>query len=66
MDSWSRELDLEEMENLMYEEESIPINEVEGSSSTMVDLENFSVLYAHFESSYLNFQNEWRHNIDIY
>ena len=42
----------------MYEEESIPINEVEGSSSTMVDLENFSVLYAHFESSYLNFQNE--------
>ena len=28
------ELDMEELENLLYEEGSIPINEVEGSSST--------------------------------
>ena len=27
------ELDVEELENLLYEEGSIPINEVEGSSS---------------------------------
>ena len=27
------ELDVEELENLLYEERSIPINEVEGSSS---------------------------------
>ena len=27
------ELDVEELENLLYEEKSIPINEVEGSSS---------------------------------
>ena len=29
----SVELDVEELENLLYEERSIPINEVEGSSS---------------------------------
>ena len=29
----SQELDVEELENLLYEEGSIPISEVEGSSS---------------------------------
>ena len=28
-----------------------------------VDLENFGFPYAHFKSSYPNFQNEWRHDI---
>ncbi|RVW75405.1 hypothetical protein CK203_062327 [Vitis vinifera] len=31
------ELDVEELENLLYEEGSIPINEVEGSSSHIDD-----------------------------
>ena len=30
----SQELDVEELENLLYEEGSIPISEVKGSSST--------------------------------
>ncbi|RVW40386.1 hypothetical protein CK203_092425 [Vitis vinifera] len=30
-------LDIEELENLLYEEGSIPINEVEGSSSHIDD-----------------------------
>ena len=32
-DDQPTELDIEELDNLLYEEESIPINEVEGSSS---------------------------------
>ncbi|RVW94039.1 hypothetical protein CK203_034077 [Vitis vinifera] len=63
-------LDVEELENLLYEEGSIPINEVEGSSSHIddedgggvaiegLDVENFSFPDAHFQSSYSNFQNE--------
>ncbi|KAL6321698.1 hypothetical protein AAG906_031207 [Vitis piasezkii] len=64
------ELDVEELENLPYEEGSIPINEVEGSSSHIdnedgsgvaiegLDVENFGFLDAHFQSPYSNFQNE--------
>ncbi|RVW35719.1 hypothetical protein CK203_093621 [Vitis vinifera] len=64
------ELDVEELENLPYEEGSIPINEVEGSSSHIdnedgsgvaiegLDVENFGFLVAHFQSPYSNFQKE--------
>ncbi|KAL6321052.1 hypothetical protein AAG906_012036 [Vitis piasezkii] len=64
------ELDVEELENLLYEEGSIPINEVEGSSSHIddedggdvaregLDVENFGFPNAHFQSPYSNFQNE--------
>ncbi|RVW45809.1 hypothetical protein CK203_086263 [Vitis vinifera] len=64
------ELDVEELENLLYEEWSIPINEVEGSSSHIddedgggvaiegLDVENFGFPDAHFQSPYSNFQNE--------
>nr|CAN69274.1 hypothetical protein VITISV_001682 [Vitis vinifera] len=63
-------LDIEELENLLYEEGSIPINEVEGSSSHIddedgggmaiegLDVENFGFPDTHFQSSYSNFQNE--------
>ncbi|KAL6342681.1 hypothetical protein AAG906_013087 [Vitis piasezkii] len=63
-------LDIEELENLLYEEGSIPINEVEGSSSHIddedgggvaieeLDVENFGFPDAHFQSPYSNFQNE--------
>ncbi|KAL6316864.1 hypothetical protein AAG906_022582 [Vitis piasezkii] len=63
----SVKLDVEELENLLYEERSIPINEVEGSSSHIddedvaverLDVENFDFPYAHFQSPYSNFQNE--------
>ncbi|RVW19500.1 hypothetical protein CK203_116530 [Vitis vinifera] len=64
------ELDVEELENLLYEEGSIPINEVEGSSSHIddedggdmaregLDVENFGFPNAHFQSPYSNFPNE--------
>ncbi|RVW13245.1 hypothetical protein CK203_105545 [Vitis vinifera] len=64
------ELDVEELENLLYEERSIPINEVEGSSSHIddedggdvaiegLDVENFGFPNAHVRSPYSNFQNE--------
>nr|CAN70395.1 hypothetical protein VITISV_014705 [Vitis vinifera] len=64
------ELDIEELENILYEEVSIPINEVEGSSSHIddedgggmtlegLDVENFGFSYIHFESSYPNYQHE--------
>ncbi|RVW27608.1 hypothetical protein CK203_099113 [Vitis vinifera] len=64
------ELDVEELENLLYEEGSIPINEVEGSSSHIdneigggvaiegLDVENFGFPNAHFQFLYSNFQNE--------
>ncbi|RVW71973.1 hypothetical protein CK203_055015 [Vitis vinifera] len=64
------ELDVEELKNLLYEEGSILINEVEGSSSHIddengggvaierLDVENFGFPYAHFESQHPNFQNE--------
>ncbi|RVX02328.1 hypothetical protein CK203_028275 [Vitis vinifera] len=64
------ELDVEELENLLYEEGSIPINEVEGSSSHIddedggdmaregLDVENFGFPNAHFQSPYSNFLNE--------
>ncbi|RVW38730.1 hypothetical protein CK203_077536 [Vitis vinifera] len=64
------ELDVEELENLLYEEGSIPINEVEGSSSHIddedgggvtiegLDVEKFGFPNAHFQSPYPNFQNE--------
>ncbi|KAL6316654.1 hypothetical protein AAG906_019565 [Vitis piasezkii] len=63
-------LDVEELENLLYEKKSIPINEVEDSSSHIddkdgggvaverLDVENFGFPNAHFESPYPNFQNE--------
>nr|CAN66693.1 hypothetical protein VITISV_032487 [Vitis vinifera] len=63
-------LDVEELENLLYEEGSIPINEVEGSSSHIddedggdmaiegLDVENFGFPNAHVQSPYSNFQNE--------
>ncbi|RVW89327.1 hypothetical protein CK203_045502 [Vitis vinifera] len=47
------ELDVEELENLLYEEGLIPINEVEGSSSHIgLDVENFGFPDAHFQSPY--------------
>ncbi|RVX10586.1 hypothetical protein CK203_016952 [Vitis vinifera] len=64
------ELDVEELETLLYEEGSIPINEVEGSSSHIdnedggdvaiegLDVENFGFPDAYFQSPYSNFQNE--------
>ncbi|RVX08074.1 hypothetical protein CK203_014771 [Vitis vinifera] len=64
------ELDVEELENLLYEEWSIPINEVEGSSSHIddedggdvaiegLDVENFGFPDAHVQYPYSNFQNE--------
>ncbi|KAL6328676.1 hypothetical protein AAG906_003361 [Vitis piasezkii] len=58
------ELDVEELENLLYEEGSIPINKVEddedggGMALEGVDLENFGFPNAHFKSPYPNFQNE--------
>ncbi|KAL6350658.1 hypothetical protein AAG906_028109 [Vitis piasezkii] len=64
------ELDVEELETLLYEEGSIPINEVEGSSSHVdnedggdvaiegLDVENFGFPDAYFQSPYSNFQNE--------
>ncbi|RVW96771.1 hypothetical protein CK203_026032 [Vitis vinifera] len=69
-DDQPTELDDEELENLLYEEGSIPINEVKGSSSHIddedggdvaiegLDAENFGFSNAHFQSSYSNFQNE--------
>ncbi|RVW34989.1 hypothetical protein CK203_092527 [Vitis vinifera] len=60
-------LDVEELENLLYEEGSISINKVEGSSSHIddedgggvavegLDVENFGFPYAHFESPCGNF-----------
>ncbi|KAL6342989.1 hypothetical protein AAG906_017009 [Vitis piasezkii] len=63
-------LDVEELENILYEEGSISINKVEGSSSHIddedgggmaiegLDVENFGFPYAHFESPCHNFQNE--------
>ncbi|RVW77919.1 hypothetical protein CK203_048307 [Vitis vinifera] len=64
------ELDVEELETLLYEEGLIPINEVEGSSSHVdneddgdmaikeLDVENFGFSDAYFQSPYSNFQNE--------
>ncbi|RVW45968.1 hypothetical protein CK203_068587 [Vitis vinifera] len=64
------ELDVEELENLLYEEWSIPINEVKGSSFHIddedggnvaiegLDVENFGFPNAHVQSPYSNFQNE--------
>ncbi|RVW14579.1 hypothetical protein CK203_083892 [Vitis vinifera] len=64
------ELDVEELENLLYEKGSIPINEVEGLSSHIddedggdvaiegLDMENFGFPDAHVQSPYSNFQNE--------
>ncbi|RVW15608.1 hypothetical protein CK203_077678 [Vitis vinifera] len=64
------ELDVEELETLLYEEGSIPINEEEGSSSHVdnedggdvaiegLDVENFGFPDAYFQSLYSNFQNE--------
>ncbi|KAL6337665.1 hypothetical protein AAG906_037258 [Vitis piasezkii] len=64
------ELDVEELENLLYEKWSIPINEVQGSSSHIddedgggvaiegLDVENFGFPYAHLQFPYSNFQNE--------
>ncbi|RVX03764.1 hypothetical protein CK203_023009 [Vitis vinifera] len=69
-DDQPAELDVEELENLLYEEGSIPINEVEGSSSHIddedggdmaregLDVENFGFPNAHFQSPYSNFPNE--------
>ncbi|RVW28389.1 hypothetical protein CK203_109069 [Vitis vinifera] len=69
-DDQPAELDVEELETLLYEEGSIPINEVEGSSSHVdnedggdvaiegLDVENFGFLDAYFQSPYSNFQNE--------
>ncbi|KAL6333575.1 hypothetical protein AAG906_028760 [Vitis piasezkii] len=69
-DDQPAELDVEELENLLYEEGSIPINEVEGSSSHIddedggdvaiegLDVENFGFPNAHVQSPYSNFQNE--------
>ncbi|KAL6345482.1 hypothetical protein AAG906_017202 [Vitis piasezkii] len=69
-DDQPAELDVEELENLLYEEGSIPINEVEGSSSHIddedggdmaregLDVENFGFPNAHFQSPYFNFPNE--------
>ncbi|RVX06676.1 hypothetical protein CK203_029482 [Vitis vinifera] len=69
-DDQPAELDVEELENLLYEEGSIPINEVEGSSSHIddedggdvaiegLDVENFGFPDAHVQSPYSNFQNE--------
>ncbi|RVX07833.1 hypothetical protein CK203_021811 [Vitis vinifera] len=63
-------VDVEELENLLYEEGSIPINEVEGSSSHIddedgggmaikgLDVKNFGFPDAYFQSPYSNFQNE--------
>nr|CAN74492.1 hypothetical protein VITISV_022214 [Vitis vinifera] len=64
------ELDVEELENLLYEKGSIPINEVEGSSSHIddkdgggvaikgLDVESFGFPDTYFQSPYSNFQNE--------
>ncbi|KAL6311806.1 hypothetical protein AAG906_018587 [Vitis piasezkii] len=64
------ELDVEELKNLLYEEGSIPINEVESSSSHIddedgggvviegLDVENFGFPDADFQSLYSNFQNK--------
>ncbi|RVW83944.1 hypothetical protein CK203_047364 [Vitis vinifera] len=64
------ELDVEELGNLLYEKWSIPINEVQGSSSHIddedgggvaiegLDVENFGFPDAHLQSPYSNFQNE--------
>ncbi|XP_034688130.1 uncharacterized protein LOC117916285 [Vitis riparia] len=69
-DDQPAELDVEELENLLYEEGSILINEVEGSSSHIddedggdmaregLDVENFGFPNAHFQSPYSNFPNE--------
>ncbi|RVW45387.1 hypothetical protein CK203_107369 [Vitis vinifera] len=69
-DDQPAKLDVEELENLLYEERSIPINEVEGSSSHIddedggdvaierLDVENFGFPDAHFQSLDSNFQNE--------
>ncbi|RVW29997.1 hypothetical protein CK203_089826 [Vitis vinifera] len=69
-DDQPAELDVEELESLLYEEESIPINEVEGSSSHIdnedggdvaiegLDVEIFGFPNAHVQSPYSNFQNE--------
>nr|CAN73929.1 hypothetical protein VITISV_013263 [Vitis vinifera] len=69
-DDQPAELDVEELETLPYEEGSIPINEVEGSSSHVdnedggdvaiegLDVENFGFPDAYFQSPYSNFQNE--------
>ncbi|RVW46411.1 hypothetical protein CK203_081776 [Vitis vinifera] len=59
-DDQPAELDVEELEDLLYEEGSIPINEVEGSSSHIegLDVENFGFPNAHVQSPYSNFQNE--------
>ncbi|RVW15995.1 hypothetical protein CK203_101950 [Vitis vinifera] len=58
------ELDVEELENLLYEEMSIPINEVEDDEDggdvaiERLDVENFGFPDAHFQSPDSNFQNE--------
>ncbi|KAL6338332.1 hypothetical protein AAG906_018681 [Vitis piasezkii] len=69
-DDQPTELDVEELKNLLYEEGSILINEVEGSSFHIddedgggvaiegFDVENFGFPDAHFQSPYSNFQNE--------
>ncbi|KAL6329357.1 hypothetical protein AAG906_017665 [Vitis piasezkii] len=68
----SIELNVEELENLLYEEGSIPINEVEddedggGVAIEGLDVENFGFLDAHFQSPYFNFQNKRRHEFYIY
>ena len=47
---------------------NIFVDDEDNSSMALdgVELENFGVPYAHFESLYPNFQNEWRHDIYIY
>ncbi|RVW24462.1 hypothetical protein CK203_082141 [Vitis vinifera] len=63
-DNQPTELDVEELENLLYEEGSIPINEVEDDEDggdvaiEGLDVENFGFPNAHVQSPYSNFQNE--------
>ncbi|RVW34274.1 hypothetical protein CK203_092972 [Vitis vinifera] len=58
------ELDVEELENLLYEEGLIPINEVKdgedggGIAIEGLDVDNFGFTDAHFQSPYSNFQNK--------